>query len=139
MSLIGLGVDLVELERIERTLERSGDRFLARICRPGEVGERSGAALVQRVGGLFAAKEAALKALGTGWARGMAFRDVEVVRDDGGAPSLRLHGPAADRARSMGATASHVSISHERKHAVAVVVLEGAEGRRGEKAEGPGG
>lgn len=135
MSVLGVGIDLVELERIERVLERSRDRFLARICRPGEVGERSGAGLVQRVGGLFAAKEAALKALGTGWAGGMAFRDVEIARDPVGSPSLRLHGPAADRAAALGVTNHHVSISHERGHAVAVVVLEGAEGRTGGRAE----
>lgn len=125
MSIVGLGVDLVELDRIERIVDRHGDRFVARICLSGEMGERTGPGRVQRLGGLFAAKEAALKALGTGWARGLAFRDVEITRNPAGAPSLRFHGPAADRARELGVEAAHVSISHERGHAVAVVVLEG--------------
>jgi holo-[acyl-carrier protein] synthase len=123
MSIVGLGVDLVELRRIESILERHGERFLSRICRPGEVGDRSGSALVPRVGGLFAAKEAALKALGTGWAQGLAFRDVEVARAPSGTPSLRFYGAAAARRDALGVTASHLSISHEREHAVAVVVL----------------
>ena len=131
MSIVGLGVDLVELARIERILHRHGDRFVLRICRAAEVGDRTGAARTERVGGLFAAKEAALKALGTGWARGLAFRDVEIARGGAGAPSLRFHGPAADRARELGVVSGHVSISHERAHAVAVVVLEAAEGLKG--------
>lgn len=125
MTTLGVGIDLVDLDRIDALLERYEGRFLSRICRPKEVGDRRGAARVQRVGGLFAAKEAALKALGTGWARGLGFRDVEIRRDDAGAPHVRLHGAARRRAETLGVEKIHCSVSHERKHAVAVVVLSG--------------
>ncbi|MDX1631838.1 MAG: holo-ACP synthase [Thermoanaerobaculia bacterium] len=125
MTIVGLGVDLVDLGRIEGLLDRYGDRFPARICRPGEIGERAGRSRVQRVGGLFAAKEAALKALGTGWAKGLRFRDVEIRHRESGAPVVHLHGSADRRARALGVNGVHCSISHERSHAVAVVVLVG--------------
>lgn len=122
--VLGLGIDLVEVSRIAGLLARHPDRFLERICRPGEV-DRGRAALDQHVAGLFAAKEAVLKALGTGWAEGIGFRDVEVVRGGGGAPGVRLHGPAAARAERLGGARVHLSITHERTHAAAVAVLEG--------------
>jgi holo-[acyl-carrier protein] synthase len=127
VAILGLGVDIVELARIERLYERHGEAFLRRFCRPGEWQERRGAAFVQHLGGLFAAKEATLKALGTGWAQGLGLRQIEVVRDAGGAPGVRLHEAAAERAEKMGAGRVHVSISHERTHAVAVAVLESVE------------
>ena len=122
--VLGLGIDLVEVSRIGGLLERHADRFLDRICRPGEV-DRERGALDQHVAGLFAAKEAVLKALGTGWAEGIGFRDVEVVRGAGGAPGIRLHGAAAVRAEQLGGARVHLSITHERSHAAAVAVLEG--------------
>jgi len=126
MAILGLGIDLVELERIAAIHERHGDAFARRFCRPGEVAPRRGSALVEHLGGLFAAKEAVLKALGTGWAQGLAFRQVEVVRDESGAPGVRLHGAAEERSRKLGVARIHLSITHERKHAAAVAVLEGA-------------
>lgn len=125
MAILGLGVDIVELARIEQMYERHGEAFVRRFCRPGERQERRGAALVQHLGGLFAAKEATLKALGTGWAQGLGLRHVEVVRGAGGAPGVRLHDAAAERAAALGAARVHLSITHERSHAVAVAVLEG--------------
>lgn len=125
MAILGLGVDIVELERIERLHERHGDAFIRRICRDGECQRRRGAALIEHLGGLFAAKEATLKALGTGWAEGLGLRQVEVVRAENGAPGIRLHDAAAERSRRLGARSVHLSITHERTHAVAVAVVEG--------------
>lgn len=126
MAILGIGVDIVELERIERLHERSGAAFLRKICRDGEVAERSGAALIEHIGGLFAAKEAALKALGTGWAQGLGLSQVEIRRRDSGAPFLVLHDAAEAKARELGVETLHLTISHERKYAVAMVVLEGS-------------
>lgn len=124
--ILGIGLDLVELERLGAVLARHRHRFLERVCRPGEVAARNGEeALLQHVGGLFAAKEAVLKALGTGWGSGAWFRDVEVVREAGLAPAIRLHDGALRRARELGVATVHVSITHERGHAAAVAILEG--------------
>jgi holo-[acyl-carrier protein] synthase len=125
VSIVGLGLDVVELSRVARLLERHGQRFIERICAPQELEPRKGEALVQHLGGLFAAKEATLKALGTGWAQGLGFRDVEVSRGSRGAPSARLHGAAAARGQQLGVQRIHLSISHERDYAAAVAVLEG--------------
>jgi holo-[acyl-carrier protein] synthase len=123
--IVGVGLDLVELERLAAILARHGDRFLERICRPGEVAPRRATdALIQHVGGLFAAKEAVLKALGTGWGSGAWFRDVEILRAPGAGPAVRLHDGALRRAQVMGVARVHLSITHERGHAAAVAVLE---------------
>jgi len=121
----GVGLDIVELERIERLLERHGATFTRRFCLPGEEQPRSGEARVQHLGGLFAAKEAVLKALGTGWGQGLGLLQVEVVRAASGAPGVRLHAAAAARAAALGVERVHLSITHERHHAAAVAVLEG--------------
>lgn len=126
--IVGVGIDLVDLDRMARLLERHGERAVARICLEREPKPLTGAARVAHLAGLFAAKEAAMKALGTGWARGIGFRLIEVTRNDDGAPALRLHGAAAERATAIGAARSHVSITHDGRAAAAVVVLEaGAE------------
>jgi len=125
-AIIGIGLDLVDLERLGAVLARHGDSFVDRICRAGECRRRSGdAPSVSHLGGLFAAKEAALKALGTGWAAGLGFRQVEVVRNAAGAPQLALHGAAQRRAEELGVRRSHLTISHDGRTAAAVVVLEG--------------
>ena len=124
MSVIGIGIDLVEVARIARLLARHGERAVARICNEGEADVRR-VALDQHVAGLFAAKEAVLKALGTGWAQGTAFRQVEVVRSEGGAPGVRLHDVAAARAAALGVGRIHLSITHDGGYAAAVAVLEG--------------
>lgn len=126
MSVVGLGLDLVDVGRIAAALERHGEHFLERLCREGEVRlSPHAAALPQHVAGLFAAKEAVLKALGTGWAEGLGFRQVEILRADGGCPDVRLHGRAAARAAALGATSIRISITHDRTHAAAVALLEG--------------
>ena len=122
----GTGFDLAALPRIRTLLERHGERFLARVLT-----ERERAALpateagrTAYVAGRFAAKEAAVKALGTGFAEGIGMHDVEILSHVSGRPQLFLHGAAATRAKGMGVRAVHVSISHERDVAGAVVILE---------------
>jgi holo-[acyl-carrier protein] synthase len=124
--VLGIGVDVVEVARVSRALERHRERLENRVFTAEERSDCAGRvdrdlALAAR----FAAKEACLKALGTGWAGGVSFRQVEVRRDSAGRPSLRLHGRAAEKAASLGVTATHLSLSHQPSVAVAVVVLEG--------------
>jgi holo-[acyl-carrier protein] synthase len=120
--IVGLGLDLVAVGRVARLLARHHDRFLSRCFAPGEV-SRPGDP--EHLAGLLAAKEAAFKALGTGWGEGIGWRQVTLARGAGGAPLLRLEGEAAARAARLGATRSHVSLTHAAGVAVAVVVLEG--------------
>jgi holo-[acyl-carrier protein] synthase len=119
-----LGIDLAEVDRVAEVLARWGDRFVDRVFRPGELSarRRHPRARAEHVAGRFAAKEAAMKALGIGW-RGLAFRDIEVRRDARGKPLLVLHGKALVRARDLGVASMEVSISHAKEIAVAVVVL----------------
>ena len=124
MSILGIGIDVVELARIARLQEKHGESFARRFCLQGERLEREGEALVQHLGGLFAAKEAVLKALGTGWGQGLGLLQVEVTRLPGGAPGVRLHGAAESLARKLGAASIHLSITHERHYAAAVAILE---------------
>ena len=125
MAILGLGLDVVELERIARIHARHGDVFVRRFCHAEEVQARSGARLTQHLGGLFAAKEAVLKALGTGWAQGLGFLQIRVEPAAGGRPEVRLEGAAAERARRLGVERVHLSITHESGWAAAVAVLEG--------------
>ena len=125
--IVGLGLDVAELDRMEALLAKYGDRFLARILTPAERAALPPARL-PRVTGLFAAKEAAVKALGTGFSQGIGFAHLEILSDALGRPVLALHGPALARARSLGATRWHVSITHGRATAAAVVVMEGTAG-----------
>lgn len=121
--IVGVGVDIVEVGRIARALERQPDRFIQRMFTPQEIAYCC-ASEVQKHGRLaarFAAKEAALKALGLGL-RGVKWTDVEVLRDPEGRPSLRLLGRLADIAREQGVTGFHVSISHTKEYALAQVV-----------------
>ncbi len=117
-----VGVDLVEISRIEAVLRRHGQRFLDRIYTPSEQARARGrpAELAVR----FAAKEAAMKALGTGRI-GVGWREVEVLSDPRGRPLLRLHGRAAARAAALGLESFAVSLSHERTMAIAMVVAWG--------------
>jgi holo-[acyl-carrier protein] synthase len=124
--ILGLGVDVVDIARLERARAMHGRRLDQRIFTADELRECAArtdqtAALAAR----FAAKEACMKALGTGFARGISFRHVEVLRGEDG-PRLRLSGGAADRAQVLGVRRMHVSLSHEPGLAVAVVVIEGA-------------
>ena len=119
-----LGIDLTEVDRVAQVLERWGDRFVERVFRDGELSarRRHPRARAEHVAGRFAAKEAAMKALGTGW-RGLAFREIEVRRDSRGKPVLSLHGRALARARELGVGGMEVSITHGKNTAIAVVAL----------------
>lgn len=124
--VVGIGIDLVETERIAEAMKEHGSRFEQRVFTAGERSEC--AARPDRVlafAARFAAKEACLKALGTGWAEGLSFQQVEVVRGEGGRPYLSLSGAAAARAESLGVRRMHVSLTHQSTMAAAVVVLEG--------------
>ncbi|MBL8096127.1 MAG: holo-ACP synthase [Anaerolineales bacterium] len=118
--MLRTGIDLIEIKRVEDAIAKHGERFLARIFTPAEresVGPRM-ASLAAR----FAAKEAAAKALGTGLGD-IAWREIEVVSDEQHAPSLVLHGAAADRWLTLGGREIAVSLSHSQGFAVAVVVI----------------
>ena len=119
-----LGLDLAEVDRVAGVLERWGDRFIRRVFRSGELSRtrRHPRARAEHVAGRFAAKEAAMKALGTGW-RGLAFKDVEVGRDPRGKPTLSFHGRALDRSRELRVASTEVSITHTATMAAAVVAL----------------
>lgn len=129
---VRVGIDLAEVERVAGVLERRGERFLARVFGPGEIlrRRRHPRAFAEHVAGRFAAKEAAMKALGTGW-RGLSFREIAIERDPSGAPRLVLRGRAADRARRLRVVDAEVTITHTETTAAAVVVLvTGEEPRR---------
>jgi holo-[acyl-carrier protein] synthase len=124
-NIIGLGLDATDIDRIADTIARYGDRFLHRIFTDGEVAysqKRREPAI--HLAGRFAAKEAAMKALGTGHSHGVLWRDVEVVRR-GGPPQLQFHGGAARRFAAMGGRSSLLTITHSDKLAMAQVLLLG--------------
>ena len=122
----GLGIDLLENARLEEALAKNAENFEQKVFTESELaqcaGRRDG---VQALAARFAAKEACLKALGTGWSEGLSFRQVEVVRLDNGKPELRLHGATAERAKSLGVERVHVSLTHQPGAAAAVVVVSG--------------
>ena len=119
MQDISVGVDVIEISRVAATLGRFGDRFLERIYTPGEIAYCRGRA--PQLAARFAAKEAVMKALGTG-TRGVGWREVEVTRKRTGEPQIELHGRAAQRAGKLGIDRIAVSLSHSREYAVASVV-----------------
>ncbi len=124
--ILGIGLDLLETARMARALAEHGGRFEDRVFTRSELQDcERRVDRAQALAARFAAKEACLKALGTGWAEGLTFRQVEVVRDARGKPSLRLEGAAAERARTLQVKAIHVSLTHQPGAAAAVVVLEG--------------
>src|SRR5512132_1351244 len=124
-NIIGLGLDATDIPRIAHTIERSGERFLHRIFTAGEVAyctRRRVPAI--HFAGRFAAKEAAMKALGTGHSQGVLWRDVEIVRR-GGPPQLQLHGGAGRRFAAIGGRSSLVTITHSDSLALAEVLILG--------------
>jgi holo-[acyl-carrier protein] synthase len=119
--MLRTGVDLIEIARVRAAVERHGARFLVRVFTPAELGTCLGRA--ESLAGRFAAKEAVAKALGTGmWRDGIVWTDVEILREESGAPLLRLHNAAARRAAALGLAAWSLSLSHDRERAVAFVV-----------------
>ena len=125
--ILGTGTDLTEIDRIQQAVERYGDRFLHRVYTAAEIAycRRKGRNAAESLAARFAAKEAGAKALGTGIAKGVSWRELEVTHLPGGRPTLLLHGRAAERAAGMGMTAIHLSLSHSRAMAIATVILEG--------------
>lgn len=121
--IIGLGTDIVDIERIRAIHARFGERFYRRILSPRELAEMppTSAAFI---GSRFAAKEAASKALGTGFSRGILPTLLEVKKVASGQPLLILHGAALARACELGMRRAHLSLSHERNLAIATVILE---------------
>lgn len=125
MNIIGIGLDATDLPRIAELLQRYGDRFLRRVYTDGEIAYCTRRRdPVPHLGGRFAVKEAAMKALGTGQSRGVVWKDIEVVRR-GGPPQLQLHGAAARYADAMQVRRSLVTITHAETIAMAQVMLLG--------------
>jgi holo-[acyl-carrier protein] synthase len=123
--ILGSGVDIAEVPRIRESVERFGDRFLRRIFTDGEIRycERK-VTRYQSYAARFAAKEAGMKALGTGWSRGIRWRDIEVVRVKGQRPTLQFHGEAAAIAAKLGTKNIALSLTHTSEQALAHVILE---------------
>lgn len=123
--IVGSGIDMVEIARIEQSLERFGERFLNRIFTPSEqaycMRKRNAA---ESLAARFAAKEAAAKALGTGISRGVNWLEIEVVREPSGRPTIRLHGRAREFASRLGVAHTALSLTHTAGLSVASVVME---------------
>ena len=123
--IVGTGIDIAEVPRIAQSIERFGDRFLQRIFTDGEIRYcQAKANRVERYAARFAAKEAAMKALGTGWNHGVRWRDCEVVRKPGGRPTMMFHGKAGEFAARMGVKNIALSLTHTAEQAMAQVILE---------------
>jgi len=124
--IVAIGIDLVEIARIEEIFLRRGERFRVRVFTEGEIDycERR-AARFASYAARFAAKEAAMKALGTGWAEGVAWKDIEVFTAPSGAPTLQLHRRALEELEALGASKTHISLTHSTTLAIAQVIFEG--------------
>jgi len=123
--IVGTGIDIAEVPRIAESIERFGERFLRRVFTEEEIRYcDSKANRVERYAARFAAKEAAMKALGTGWNRGVRWRDIEVHRQPGSRPTIKFHGVAADFAAKLDTRNIALSISHTPELAIANVILE---------------
>ena len=123
--IVGTGIDIAEMARMGEAIERFGDRFLQRIFTEGERKYcDSKANRIERYAARFAAKEAAMKALGTGWNHGVRWRDIEVYREPGSRPTIRFRGVAAKFMERLGARHVALSLSHTSEQAIASVILE---------------
>jgi len=123
MRIVGHGIDLVENARIAAVLADHEERFLERVFTPAEQAYRADSRRrIEHLAARFAAKEAAMKAMGTGLASGITWTEVEVQSGPTGAPTLRLHGRAAEVAAGLGITTWHLSLSHTDTHAMASVI-----------------
>lgn len=123
--IVGTGIDIAEVPRIAASIERFGDRFLRRIFTDGEIRYcESKANRFERYAARFAAKEAAMKAIGTGWNHGVAWRDIEVIRMPGGRPTIQFHRKAAEFAAKLSTKHVALSLTHSEHYAIAQVILE---------------
>ena len=127
MPILGHGIDIVEIARIDQMLREHGERFIERCFTDDERGycEEAGIRRAERFAARFAAKEAAFKALGTGWRSGIAWRDVGVVREPSGQPRLVISGRCAEIARELRIQDWRVSLSHAGGYAIASVIASG--------------
>ncbi len=124
--IVGIGIDAVDLDRFERSLDRYGKRILERLYTPYEQEYcEVFSSPLEHYAVRFAAKEAFLKAIGTGKAAHIRWRDIEILNEDSGKPYMRIHDSAEEKCSSLGGKHLHVSLSHSRMVAIAVVVLEG--------------
>ncbi len=125
MSLLGIGIDMVETERVERSLERFGEKFVQRLFTEGEVAYCQSMKFPARhFAARFAAKEALSKAFGTGIGKAMGWRDIDVRKKESGEPFVVLSGGAESLAHKRGVHAVLISLSHTQGHAVAVIALQ---------------
>jgi holo-[acyl-carrier protein] synthase len=132
MSVIGIGVDLVDCVRIQRSIDRFGDRFLHRVFTDGEIEYSMSMKFPARhLAARFAAKEAVSKAFGTGIGKAMGWRDIDIRKKPSGEPFLILGGGAEKLARDRGVTNALITLSHSEQHAVATIVLEGTTSQLG--------
>jgi holo-[acyl-carrier protein] synthase len=123
--IVGVGIYVIEVARLAEALRRHGAHFEERVFTETELASCRGRGdRVLALAARFAAKEACMKALGTGWSQGVGFRDIEIVREGFEAPRLVLHGEAVRRAEAQGVRRTHVSLTHQPGLAAAVVVLE---------------
>jgi holo-[acyl-carrier protein] synthase len=123
--IVGTGVDLCEVPRIREAIERHGARFTGRVFTEAEAAyAESKANRFERYAARFAAKEAGMKALGTGWRGGITWRDFEVSNHSSGRPALRFHGKAAEIAQKRGVRQVSLSLTHTSEQAMAMVILE---------------
>jgi holo-[acyl-carrier protein] synthase len=124
--ILGTGIDMVEIERVARSIERYGSRFLERVYTPGEIAycQRKRRNAAESFAARFAAKEAAAKALGTGIGFGVTWREIEVGREPAGRPLLLLHGRAGEIAAALGVRNCSLSITHTATASMAMVILE---------------
>lgn len=126
--ILGLGMDLVEIERIRSSLERFGPAFAARLLHDSETEDMpdadAGRRRIESLAARFAAKEAGAKALGTGFALGIGPRDIRIVSLESGQPLISFHGPARQRFEALGARRAHLSLTHTVLTAGAVVIIE---------------
>ena len=126
MSVIGIGVDLVEVARIEHSLERFGERFLRRVFTEGEISYSTSMKFAARhLAARFAAKEAVSKAFGTGIGKAMGWRDIDVRKKESGEPYLVFEGGARQLAKERGIKEALITLSHTDHHAMAMIVLQG--------------
>jgi holo-[acyl-carrier protein] synthase len=126
MSVLGIGVDLVECARIQHSIDRFGDRFLHRVFTDGEIEYSMSMKFPARhLDARFAAKEAVSKAFGTGIGKAMGWRDIDIRKKSSGEPFLVFSGPAQELAAKRGVASAFVTLSHTEHHAIACIVLDG--------------
>jgi holo-[acyl-carrier protein] synthase len=126
MAIVGTGIDITEVARIAASIERFGERFLKRVYTANEIAycQRKKRGANESFAARFAAKEAAMKAIGTGLRRGVTWQDVEVGREPGGRPTIIFHRKAAEFAAKLGMNRAALSITHTEHEAIAQVILE---------------